>query len=241
VVVAVGGDGAVVRVAGALAETRVALGIIPTGTGNLLAGNLRIPRGAARATRTVVTGRTRKIDLGRVTVDGADHDFAVACGVGFDAEVLDATDSSQKVRWGKLAYLANVVGQTASIRNVPTEITIDGATTSTDAAQVFIANFGRMLPVIEPRPAILPSDGLLDVIVVRASGPLHGLLATWEVMRQTDLGESSGGHIFRARGREVRIKTQPNRLVETDGNVVGRTPIVATIRPDALNVIVPRK
>jgi diacylglycerol kinase (ATP) len=241
VVVAVGGDGAVGRVASALAETQVALGIIPTGTGNLLAANLKIPRGTGKAARTLLTGRTRQIDLGRATVDGADQDFTVACGVGFDAEVLDATSSQQKLRWGKLAYLANAVGQTGTIENVPHEITIDGAITRTDAAQVFIANFGKMLPVVEPRPPIRPTDGQLDVVVVRASGPLPGLLATWEAMRQTDLGESSGGHIFRARGREVRIETSPSRLVEIDGTVIGRTPVVATIRPAALNVIVPKK
>ena len=241
VVVAVGGDGAVGRVATALAETPVALGIIPTGTGNLLAANLKIPRSTSKAARIIVTGRMRKIDLGRATVDGTDYDFAVACGVGFDAEVIDATSSQQKLRWGKLAYLANAVGQTGTIRNVPHEITIDGSMTRTDAAQVFIANFGKMLPVVEPRPPIRPTDGLLDVVVVRASGPLPGLVATWEAMRQTDLGESSGGHIFRARAREVRIETKPSRLVEIDGSVIGKTPVVVAIRPAALNVMVPKK
>jgi diacylglycerol kinase family enzyme len=51
-----------------------------------------------------------------------------------------------------------------------------------------------------------------------------------------DLRESSGGPIFRAQAREVRIETEPSRLVETDGSVVGRTPLVATIRPGALTV-----
>ena len=241
VVVAVGGDGAVVRVASALAETGVALGIIPTGTGNLLAGNLKIPHGTARATQTVLTGRTRRIDLGRVTVDGKDHDFAVACGIGFDAEVIQATGPRQKLRWGKLAYLANALGQTGSITNVPHEITLDGVVSTVDAAQVFIANFGKMLPIIQPRRAIKANDGLLDVIIVRASGPLPGLLATWEAMSQTELGESSGGHVFRAQAREVRIETQPRRVVEADGNALGRTPITASIRPRALRVIVPKK
>ena len=100
VVVAVGGDGSVVRVASALSGTKVALGIIPTGTGNLLAGNLKIPHGTADATRTVVTGRQKRIDLGRVKVEGRDHDFAVACGIGFDAEVIAATGPDQKLHWG---------------------------------------------------------------------------------------------------------------------------------------------
>lgn len=240
VVVAVGGDGAVLQVATALAETEVALGIIPTGTGNLLAGNLRIPGDRKAAVRVLLTGRRRRIDLGRVTVDGVDHDFAVACGVGFDAKVMDATGTGQKLRWGKLAYLANAFGQTKSIHNAPHAITLDGVRSETEAAQVFVANFGRMLPVVAPRRQIRGDDGLLDVIVVRASGPIPGLLAGWEALMQKDLGESSGGHVFRAQAREVRIETDPPRLVETDGSVVGRTPLVASIRPAALIVMVPR-
>ena len=77
------------------------------------------------------------------------------------------------------------------------------------------------------------------VIVVSASGPLPGLVAGWEALRQRRLVKSSGGRVFRARGREVQIETDPSRLVEIDGSVVGATPIKATIRPDALTVIVP--
>lgn len=241
VVVAVGGDGAVGRVASGMAETPAALGIVPTGTGNLLAGNLKIPHDQTKAVETILSGRTRRIDLGRVTIDGQDHDFTVACGIGFDADVIDATGPGQKLRWGKLAYLANALGQTGSITNIPHEITLDGVVTSIEAAQVFIANFGKMLPMVQPRRAIKADDGLLDVIIVRASGPLPGLLASWEAMWQTNLGESSGGHVFRAQAREVRIETQPSRLVEADGNPLGKTPIIASIRPRALRVIVPKK
>ena len=238
VVVAVGGDGAVIEVATALAETAAALGIIPTGTGNLLAGNLKIPRNHAAAARLVLTGQRRQIDLGRVTIDGVDRNFAVACGVGFDAKVMDATSTGQKLRWGKFAYLANALGQTGGIHNAPHVLTIDGVRRSMEAAQVFVANFGRMLPVVQPRRRIRGDDGLLDVIAVRASGPIPGLLAGWEALTQTDLGESAGGHVFRAQGREIRIESDPPRLVETDGSVVGRTPVAISVRPLALTVIV---
>ena len=238
VVVAVGGDGAVIEVATALAESAAALGIIPTGTGNLLAGNLKIPRNHAAAARLVLTGQRRQIDLGQVTIDGVDRNFAVACGVGFDAKVMDATSTGQKLRWGKFAYLANALGQTGGIHNAPHVLTIDGVRRSMEAAQVFVANFGRMLPVVQPRRRIRGDDGLLDVIVVRASGPIPGLLAGWEALTQTDLGESAGGHVFRAQGREIRIESDPPRLVETDGSVVGRTPIAISVRPLALTVIV---
>lgn len=77
------------------------------------------------------------------------------------------------------------------------------------------------------------------MIVVRASGPVPGLLAGWVALRQGDRGESSKGRALRARARHVGIETEPSRLVETDGSVVGTTPIKASIQAAAVTVIVP--
>ena len=239
VIVAVGGDGAVGQIATSLAGTGVALGIVPAGTGNLLASNL----GSRNATtmRQSAASRSPPKDRSRqVSVGGADHDFAVACGIGFDAGVVGATDSRQKLQWGRLAISPTRSGRPGDRQRRP-KITLDGVRTTTDAAQVFIANFGKLLPLVEPRRKVRPDDGWFDVIVVRASGPLPGLLATWEVLRQKELGSDPNGHVFRARAREVRVDTRPARLVEADGNVVGSTPIVARIRPRALTVVVPKR
>lgn len=241
VVVAVGGDGAVSQVVQALAGTQVDLGIVPLGTGNLLAGNLGIPRVREQAIDVVLAGGRRRIDLGQVTIARKRKVFAVACGIGFDAVVMKSTGKRGKRRWGKLAYVASAIKNHGRVRNVSHEITIDGVRSTTEATQVFIANFGGMGLPIEPRLGIHPDDGALDVIVIRASGPLPGLLAGWEALRQRHLGESSAGHIFRARAKEVKIETHPPRLVEIDGSVVGVTPIKASIRPAALTVIVPAK
>ena len=239
VVVAVGGDGAVNQVATALTGTPVALGIIPTGTGNLLAGNLGIPRRLDRAMETVLSGMGRRIDVGQATVGGKSHNFTVACGIGFDADVMDSTGRPSKRRWGKLAYFVSAIAASGRIGNMTHEITLDGVTTETQAAQVIVANFGRMMAGLSPRRPVLPDDGLLEVIVMRASGPIPALPAAWEALRQTDLGDSSGGRAFRAQAQEVRIATAQPRLVEIDGNVVGRTPVDVSILPAALSVIVP--
>jgi diacylglycerol kinase (ATP) len=240
VVVAVGGDGAVLQVVNGIAESDVALGIVPMGTGNLLAGNLDIPGQIERAVEVILDGRERRIDLGRVTVDGKKRDFSVACGIGFDAQVMDATDQAQKRRWGKLAYVANAIREGRKIQEVVHTVTIDGEAIETPAAQVFVANFGKIGAVLEPRRRIIPDDGLLDVIVVRASGPIEGMLAGWDALRQRRLGEHDGGRVFRRRGREIKVSSRPRQLVEIDGSVVGRTPIEAVLRPGALRVLVPR-
>lgn len=239
VVVAVGGDGAVGQVVQSLAGTDIALGIVPMGTGNLLAGNLDIPKGVNDAVKVLVDGGRRRIDLGRLTVGGKRTMFAVACGVGFDAEVMESTDRDEKEQIGKLAYVASAIRRQGQVHDVAHEITLDGVKRSMDAAQVLIANFGGMGAGVKARLEVEPDDGLLDVMVIRASGPLGGLLAGWEALRQDEPGESPEGHVFRTRVRKVRVSTAARRLVETDGSVAGRTPIKVSVRPAALTVIVP--
>jgi YegS/Rv2252/BmrU family lipid kinase len=240
-VVAVGGDGAVFQVVNSLAESEVVLGIIPKGTGNLLASNLEIPKAIDKAVQVLLEGKPRTIDLGRVTLDGADKDFAVACGIGFDAVVMDATEPVQKRRWGKLAYVASAVREGRKVREVRHEITIDGNTIKTAAAQVFIANFGRIGSIVEPRRRVIADDGKFDVFVVKAGGPVEGLLAGWSALRQRQLGETSDRRVLRTRATEVTVKSTPPQLVETDGTVIGKTPISARIRPAALRVMAPAR
>jgi diacylglycerol kinase family enzyme len=238
-IVAVGGDGLVQQVATVLEGTKVGLGIVPTGTGNLLAGNLEIPEDHALAVGIALGGRRRRIDVGRLRVDGKRRAFTVACGVGFDANVMARTDSEQKGRWGKLAYVANAVLEAGNIHDVPHDITIDGVRRRTDSAQVLIANFGRIAPALTAKK-VRPDDGRLDVFIIHAGGPLPALMAGWAALRQTDLGSDDGGRVYHARARSVRIATTPRRRVETDGGFLGRTPISVSIRPRALTVMVPR-
>ena len=238
-VIAVGGDGAVLQVVQSLAGTQVALGIIPMGTGNLLAGNLDIPKGVDDAVKVLVDGGRRKIDLGRLSAGGKRTMFAVACGMGFDAQVMASTDPEEKQRLGKLAYVVSAIRRQGEIRDVEYEVTLDGVRKSMDATQILIANFGGMGDGVKTRLEVEPDDGLLDVLVIRASGPMGGLLAGWEALRQDEPGDSPEGHVFRTRARKVRVSTAKRRLVETDGSVAGKTPIRVSVRPGALTVLVP--
>lgn len=239
VVVAVGGDGAVLQVLQSLAGTPVALGIVPMGTGNLLATNLGVPRRLDRAVQAVLGGHRRQIDLGRVAYGKKERFFSVACGVGFDAKVMDATAMRQKQRWGKLAYLASALRHGPSVRDTRYRLVVDGKTTTVDAAQILVANFGRTGLGLEPRLHIAPDDGLLDVIAISARGPADGLVAIWDALRQRRAGRSRSGRVLRAHARAIEIQADSQRLVEIDGSVLGPTPIAVSIRPGALHVIVP--
>ena len=240
VVVAVGGDGTVVEVASGLVGTGVPLGIIPAGTGNLVAGNLGIPTGR-RAAEALLTGRPRPFDLGQIDTPRGQRYFAVACGVGFDALVMDATRSAQKRRWGKLAYFATALGLASGIANVPHVITLDGVRREVSASQVFVANMGRMARGLSPRLPILPDDGLLDVLILRAHGPAQGLLAGWEAIRHPGLGEHPGGRLLRFRARDVHIEATPDQPIELDGTRAGTTPLTARAVPGAISIVVPAR
>lgn len=240
IVVVVGGDGAVLQVATRVAGSKVSIGVVPTGTGNLLAGNLDLPHDPRKAVEVIVRGRRRRIDVGRTVVDGRTRCFTVACGIGYDAEVMDETPRKEKTRFGQAAYLAHAWERLSGLRNRPHVITLDRERLETEAAQVFIANQGRVLPAVTTRRPVRPDDGRLDVILVRANGPLPGLLAGFEALTQRSLGDSDGGRAFRARARRVRVETEPPRLVELDGSVVGTTPVEVEVMPKALRIMVPR-
>jgi diacylglycerol kinase family enzyme len=105
VVTVFGGDGTTMKAAAALVGTDVALGVVPGGTGNLLAGNLRIPTHPVRAAKALVAGRARPLDLGRMERGDGMHYFAVACGAGYDARVMAGTSTLDKHRWRFAAYV----------------------------------------------------------------------------------------------------------------------------------------
>jgi len=239
VVVVVGGDGAVLQVVQSVAETSVALGIVPMGTGNLLATNLRIHAKPDAAAEVILGGIQRRIDVGRATVDGRTRAFSVACGIGFDAHVMQATPRGRKVRLGRLAYLASALQQRRQVRDVRYELTIDGARSGLDAMQILVANCGRLGGGFKPKLPILPDDGALDVIAIRGRGPLDALLAGWEALRQRHRGRSRRRRAFRATARSISIQSKRPRLVELDGSVVGSTPVDIEVRPGALVVLVP--
>ena len=185
VVAVFGGDGTTMQAAAALVGTDVSLGVIPGGTGNLLAGNLRIPTAPARAARALVTARPRPFDLGRMERADGSHYFAVACGAGYDARVMAETLTAQKQRWGMGAYVATTLRLIGEIRSTDHVITIDGVEYDANAAMVLVANCGEVIPpYVRLGAGIRPDDGLLDVssfgptVSPRASAPC-GICSGW--------------------------------------------------------------
>jgi YegS/Rv2252/BmrU family lipid kinase len=235
-----GGDGTTMQAAAALVGTPVALGVVPGGTGNLLAGNLRIPASPARAADVLLRGRTRRIDLGRMERPSGTHYFAVACGAGMDARVMAGTASEHKRRWGMAAYVATTLRLIGDVRSTPHHITVDGAEYDANAAMILVANCGEIFPpYVRLGAGITPDDGLLDVVVMRADSVAQSVRAVWQLLRAGPDRPIPKGLVAYARGREITVRTATPEPVQLDGEPDGDTPFTATVVPGAIRVVAP--
>jgi undecaprenyl-diphosphatase len=240
VVAVFGGDGTTMQAAASLVGTGVSLGVIPGGTGNLLAGNLRIPAAPARAAQALVSARPRRFDLGQMERADGLHYFAVACGAGYDARVMAETASAQKRRWGMGAYVATTLRLMGELRSTDHAITIDGVEYDANAAMVLVANCGEVIPpYVRLGAGIRPDDGLLDVVVLRANNFGQSLRAVWDLLRMAPDVEGLDTYVGYARGREIRVVSDPVHPVQLDGEPGGETPFTATVVPQAITIMVP--
>jgi diacylglycerol kinase family enzyme len=109
-IVVCGGDGTIFDVIQGLAGSTVPLGIIPFGTGNVMAQNLKIPKDPVSAAQWILRSRPRAMGLGRITccTPGGRESwfFAMAAGMGMHASLMSEARRSGKNRVGRAAYFA---------------------------------------------------------------------------------------------------------------------------------------
>jgi diacylglycerol kinase (ATP) len=221
VVLACGGDGTVRHVAGVLSGSGTPLGLLPTGTANLLARNLAIGLGdPAKATRIALCGKNRAVDVGRVFIDDRAEEqvFMVMAGVGFDAAIMAGASHELKGRLGSLAYFVSgaraLTGPRASIT-----LAVDGRIDPARRVRtVVVGNCGKLLAGLVLMPAARVDDGLLDVVAI---GP-RGIIG-WLAVIARVLGRRRGGHriVQHWQGRTVIISAEAPQQAQLDGDPVG--------------------
>jgi diacylglycerol kinase (ATP) len=251
-VVLAGGDGTVRDGTGALADTGIDVGIVPCGTGNLYATSVGLPRSLESALTALAEGSARPFDLGEVhlvapagpssdpVTDCAAMPFAVACGTGFDARLIAATDRDMKRRYGIAAYFLAASRLLPTLAPRPTRLVVDGATTELDSVVVLVANSGEAIPGrLRPRLPVRPDDGMLHVFVLPRGGILGGIRGALELMSSESHGISPSGHAVRLVGRDVRVEVEPAGPTQVDGDPFPAAWLDARVRPGALRVIRP--
>jgi diacylglycerol kinase (ATP) len=238
-----GGDGTAMEAAGALAGTMRPLGVLAGGTGNLLARAVGIPLDPKRAIPMLLNGEELHIDLGRIVSCDPVRHFAVAAGVGIDAAMVAETPSWLKRRLGVLAY--TITATRAALRSVlrqdffQVRLTVDGEVFEAAAAAVMIANFGAVLSDrITFGPGIRFDDGVLDACFYSPRNLRDATRIMWRLLRREFASDDA--MVYRS-GRHILVETDPPRLAQADGELLGMTPLEIEIAPRAVRLLVPKQ
>jgi diacylglycerol kinase (ATP) len=239
VVLACGGDGTVRSVAEALAGTGVAMGLVPAGTGNLLARTVGTPDSVAAATRVALTGDDRTIDVGRIRIDGAEEErvFLVMAGTGFDAAIMESTPEALKVRVGPLAY---VISGLRAMRGRRIRVTLsldDEPPLRRRTRTVLVGNSGTLLGGLVLMPRATVDDGVLDVVSLAPSTVAGWIAVALRVITKRPRGHERVEHW---QARSIVVHTETPQPCQVDGDPVGDAQELSIrVEPGALVVRVP--
>ena len=233
-----GGDGTVFQVVQGLAGSDAALGVLPFGTGNVIAQNLKMPRHPLRAAEMLLRAEPRVVKLAEITLSPVGHRkmqtwyFMIAAGMGVHAALMNLAPTGQgKRRGGRLAYF---VGGARLLVEHPVqafsiEMTLEDGTTRTEVACEAIAT--HVAEINRWRPGGDPFAEWLQVAWVPATGRLGLAHASFHALAgsRSD-GRSGWGGLPLAQYTQVqRMVCRPAQggvcakplLVEADGEVLG--------------------
>jgi diacylglycerol kinase family enzyme len=229
-VIAAGGDGTVRALGRSVAATGLPLGLIPRGTGNVLAEEVELPRSPDAIADVLTTGPVVRIRGARANGEPM---FLMA-GIGFDGDVVQRLDLGLKRSVGKAAYAMPALAAIGA-RQPRLSVRIDGGE-PLEAGWVVVANARRYGGSFQlSRRAGLRNDGLI-VVLFPLGGPIR---------RAGELLALGAGRLDRMRGvrilpaRRVSIRSADRAPVQIDGDAVGSLPLEMEWGEPQLALIVP--
>ncbi|TDD57501.1 diacylglycerol kinase [Kribbella antibiotica] len=236
-VLVAGGDGTVRVVCAELAGSGITVGVLPAGTGNLLARNLGISLVMEQALAQVLDGTDRRIDSVRITGDDLPDDrFVVMAGLGLDAAIIDDAPDDLKKRVGWAAYVISTV-KNLNHPAFKVELTIDDQKPIRRRARtVVIGNVGTLQANIPLLPDASADDGLIDVVVLAPKRISHWprLVLSLVIKRWRERD------IERFTGKRIQVRSDRHTRRQLDGDMInpGRI-LTAEVDPSSLVVRVP--
>ena len=238
-VLGAGGDGTIRVICSFLANTGIPFGLIPAGTGNLLARNIGIPLDEVAALGVAFDGVDQPMDLVRVTVDDQPPDhFAVMAGIGLDAVIMEGADPNLKKAVGPAAYFLSAA-KNANHPAMHAAIAVDDQPPFRRRAHlIVVGNVGFLMANIQLIPGARADDGKLDVLVASPRTLRDWVRLTTRVLtrrRQPD------DQLDRLTGHKVTITVEERDQFQLDGDNVGEcNTLTAEVVPSALRLRVPR-
>lgn len=253
-VLACGGDGTINNLMQVLANTEVALGILPIGTANALAHDLGVPTKILAATKVALHGVPRRVALGQITCPDLSgvrktRYFVVAAGVGVDAHLFYKLLTGTKKRLGMGAYYAKAWHMWFTYPMTRFRVlycTPEGAqqqsASVTELLAVRIREFGGVVRELAPGASLDRNDMRLVLChtgqrlaylayvtrgLLRRRWTIPGIELAYSTKALCDYIEPS--------------RPSPRIYVEADGELVGTLPAEMTVVPNALTLLMPGK
>ncbi len=231
-VVAIGGDGTVSEVAGGLAGTDVALGIVPAGTGNDFSRALGLPTTPEAAAQVALDGSGRRVDLGEVHIGERCVAFVNVAGCGFDAEVVRRTRAAPRMG-GMVPYFIGIMRTLWAFRPRPMRFVVDGQPLERRALGVAVANGHSYGGGMRIAPGAVIDDGLFDVCLIGDVSPVRLLALLPRLYAGTHDGHPAV-EFFTCRELRVDPMESANVCCQADGELVGDLPATFRIQPRGL-------
>jgi diacylglycerol kinase (ATP) len=251
-IVVCGGDGTIHDVLQGMAGKPAALGIIPLGTANAMAHDLRLPLTPAGAAQSLLTAVPKRVAVGRIDYrDFADlptfRYFTVAAGVGVDAHLFYKLNRLVKDRAGMLAYYSKAAHlvMTHRMRYFEAEFSRNGGGPQQEARlaellAVRINYFGGLLRELAPGASIARND--LRLVLCRTGNRAMYVAYVFREFLGMTKGVPGVEWAFadQVTCRAISGEKTERIYVEADGELLGRLPITLSMVPDALTVLVPK-
>lgn len=233
-----GGDGTLMRSLTAMHQAGgppLPISVIPTGTGNVVAGDLHIPRRPLPALRLAFSdAKIHWWDIGCMVDSG--YYFALRASAGHDANTLSHVSKQAKMWWRSMAYVGPAIGEFLRMKPITFQLTIDGKPPiEVQGATAFIAVSARLSGSIGfvLSNQMRPDDGLLHAGVFHPQKLLRNIPRMVHHMAFSAANFENMVSLFPVQ-HEIRIDADPVQRTQIDGELLDKTPLIAKVVPNGV-------
>ena len=233
--IAAGGDGTVSLLSNKVINTKKTLGVLPLGTGNLLAQELKIPLNLEKALNLITADNPNTSLMDTIKLD--DRCCLLNVSAGLSPKVMKSTQSKEKQQFGLFAYIVNFFQQFLGLKRHRFFVEYDSQNMSFIATEVLITNGGSAgIETLKLSDNIKINDGQLDLFIIRAKNIVDVLNLVISLFSKKKRKNSVMKHIKFS--DYCRIETQTPLPVQADGDTIGETPIEIKVLHESLRVII---
>lgn len=236
-VCAAGGDGTVNEVTNGMVYTKVPMGVLPWGSGNVFSQEMRISKRIDEACALTLNGTPREVDTGQV----GDRYYLWMLGIGIEAKIASLVNPFIKKHFGVISYVFAALRQAFDKGFSLMKISIDDHDMTFFTFNTIVGNATSFDGFLGIRSSYSIRDGYLDVCILQRKSVAGILKLVWEFIKGRKdyyrfIDKFSAAH---ARVKKLSIETVPNAYYHVDGEVMGMTPVQIRVHEKSLILIYP--